>query len=159
LLEKCNFPSFWQTPWIPSINERFSIKDEWYFNIRFIGGIEGNEPHKEGKTKFTPILVGKPSNDVRDGPYVYPKGPYDHIMAANGRDEALLWVVTRPDGGRGFGFTGGHFHMNWGNDSFRKVILNTLNWVAKNKVPQNGIESEVSDYELRQNLDKKEPRK
>lgn len=137
----------------------FSIKDEWYFNIRFIGGVAGNQPHREGKMKFTPILVGKPSDDVRDGPYVYPKGPYDHIMAANGREEALLWVVERPDGGRGFGFTGGHFHMNWGNDSFRKIVLNTLNWVAKNQVPKNGIESRVSDYDLRQNLDKKKPRK
>lgn len=137
----------------------FSIKDEWYFNMRFIGGIAGTEPHREGKLKFTPILVGKPSDDVRDGPYVHPKGPYDHIVAASGRDEAMLWVVERPDGGRGFGFTGGHFHMNWGNESFRKIVLNTLNWVAKNQVPRRGIASKISDRDLRQNLDKKEAKK
>ncbi len=135
--------------------EPFSVKDEWYFNMRFIGGVEGNEPYKEGKLKFTPILVAKPSDDVRDGPYVYPKGPYDHIVASSGRDEALLWVVERPDGGRGFGFTGGHFHVNWGNDSFRKIVLNTLNWVAKNDVPKKGVDSEVNDRELHQNLDPK----
>lgn len=136
----------------------FTIKDEWYFNMRFVGGIEGNEPHRENALKFTPILVAKPSDSVRRGPYVHPKGPYDHIIASSGRDEAMLWVVERPDGGRGFGFTGGHFHVNWGNDSFRKIVLNTLNWVAKNSVPRNGIESEVSEYDLKQNLDKKEPR-
>jgi len=109
--------------------------------------------------EFMPILVAKPSDDVRNGPYVYPKGPYDHIIADSGREEAMLWVVERPDGGRGFGFTGGHFHMNWGNDSFRKIILNTLNWVSKNDVPVNGIESKVTEWELAQNLDPKGDKK
>lgn len=134
----------------------FSISDEWYFNMRFIGGIAGNEPHEENGLGFTPILVAKPSDDVRKGPYVYPKGPYDHIVASSGREEAMLWVVERPDGGRGFGFTGGHFHINWGNDSFRKIVLNALNWVAKNQVPKKGVASEVSDFDLKQNLDKKD---
>ena len=139
--------------------EPFSIKDEWYFNMRFIGGIEGNKPYQQDGVSFTPILVAKASDDVRDGPYVYPKGPYDHIIASSGRDEAMHWVVERPDGGRGFGFTGGHFHVNWGNDSFRKIVLNTLSWVAKVDVPNQGVMSEVSEYDLQQNLDKKELKK
>ncbi len=137
----------------------FSIKDEWYFNMRFVAGIAGNEAYKKGNFKFTPILVAKPSDDVRDGPYVYPKGPYDHIIADSGRDEAMLWVVERPDGGRGFGFTGGHFHLNWRDDDFRKIVLNTLNWVAKNDVPRGGVVSTVTEADLKKNLDKKEPRK
>ena len=154
-------PEFDSFPKHPVTNgvEPFSISDEWYFNMRFIGGIEGNEAHKEEGLSFTPILVAKASDDVRDGPYVYPKGPYDHIVADSGRDEAMHWVVERADGGRGFGFTGGHFHVNWGNESFRKIVLNTLNWVAKNDVPQGGIVSEVSEYDLQQNLDLKEPKK
>lgn len=136
----------------------FSISDEWYFNMRFIGGIAGNQSHQEGALEFTPILVAKPSDDVRDGPYVYPKGPYEHIIAASGREEAMLWVVERPDGGRGFGFTGGHFHLNWGNESFRKIVLNTLNWVAKNSIPAEGVVSKVSEHDLRQNLDPKDKR-
>jgi hypothetical protein len=134
----------------------FSISDEWYFNMRFLDGIAGNQPYQNRDLKFTPILVAQPSDDVRDGPYVYPKGPYDHIVASKDRAETMLWLVERSDGGRGFGFTGGHFHLNWGNESFRKVVLNTLNWVAKNDIPENGIESEVSEYELRQNLDLKD---
>jgi len=27
--------------------------------------------------------------------------------------ETVGWVIERKDGGRGFGFTGGHFHTNW----------------------------------------------
>ncbi len=137
----------------------FAITDEWYFNMRFKGGVEGNEPHRDGDFSFTPILVAKPSDDVRDGPYVHPKGPYDHIISASGRPEAMLWVVERPDGGRGFGFTGGHFHMNWGNDDYRKIVLNTLNWVAKAPVPSDGIASSVTEEALAQNLDDKPPRK
>lgn len=133
----------------------FEIKDEWYFNMRFIGGIAGNAPAKEGGMTFTPILIGKPSDDVRDGPYVYPKGPYDHIISSKGRTESMMWVVEREDGGRGFGFTGGHFHLNWGNESFRKVILNTLVWLTKMEVPTEGIVSQVTEDDLKQNLDKK----
>src|SRR6266540_155753 len=76
----------------------FSVKDEWYFNMRFRAERKG----------VTPILVAKPSDQVRDGPYVYPQGPYPHIQAAKGRDEIMMWAIERDDGGRGFGFTGGH---------------------------------------------------
>ena len=71
-----------------------------------------------------------------------------------------MWAVERPDGGRGFGFTGGHFHMNWQNDSFRKIILNALCWVAKVEIPKDGIESApVSNDEINLNLDDKRPKK
>ena len=92
---------------------------------------------------------------MRKGPYVYPRGPYDHIVKASGRVEAMMWAVERPDGGRGFGFTGGHFHDNWGNDDFRKTVLNALVWVAKADVPAGGVESKVTKEELDQNLDPK----
>jgi hypothetical protein len=133
----------------------FSIKDEWYFNMRFLGGIPGNKPAEIEGAKFTPILVAAPSEEVRGGPYVYPKGPYPHIQADKGRAEAMLWAVERPDGGRGFGFTGGHFHDNWANADFRKTVLNALVWVAKAEVPQGGVESTVIADDLNANLDPK----
>jgi hypothetical protein len=123
----------------------FSTQDEWYMNIRF-------RPDAAG---ITSILVAKPSDQVRKGPYVYPKGPYDHIVAASGRDETMMWCVERPDGGRGFGFTGGHRHRNWGNENQRKVVLNALVWLAKLDVPQGGIDSSVTEADLLQNLDPK----
>jgi hypothetical protein len=136
----------------------FQAKDEWYFNIRFSGDISGNEAAKVEGMTFTPILVATPSDTVRDGPYVHPRGPYEHIQKNKGRAEAMLWVVERPDGGRGFGFTGGHFHVNWGNDDFRKTVLNTLVWVSKAEVPESGVSSKVAELDLYQNLDtKKQP--
>jgi hypothetical protein len=127
----------------------FSIRDEWYFNMRF-------RPNMEG---VVPILIAKPSDQVRTSPYVYPRGPYPHIMEAKGRDEYMMWAVEREDGGRGFGFTGGHFHKNWGNDQFRKVVLNALLWISKVEVPAEGVQSNVTPEELQQNLDPKERRR
>jgi type 1 glutamine amidotransferase len=66
-----------------------------------------------------------------------------------------MWSVERANGGRGFGFTGGHFHDNWGNDNFRKIVLNALLWAAQVEVPVNGVDSTVSPDELEANLDPK----
>jgi len=133
----------------------FTAKDEWYFNMRFIGGGAGNKQEGVAGTKFTPILVAAPSEAVRNGPYVYPPGPYPHIQADKGRAECLLWAVERPDGGRGFGFTGGHFHDNWNNDDFRKTILNAMVWLANAEVPAGGVVSKVTAEDLNANLDPK----
>jgi hypothetical protein len=133
----------------------FQIKDEWYFNMRFLGGLEGNKADVVEGTRFVPILVAAPSDEVRAGPYVYPKGPYPHIQAAQGRAETMMWAVERPGGGRGFGFTGGHFHDNWGNDQFRKVVLSGLVWLAGAEVPERGVESDVTAKQLDENLDPK----
>lgn len=127
----------------------FTTKDEWYFNMRF----------REGKAGVKDILVAAPADGVRDGPYVYPKGPYTHIQAAKGRPETMMWTVERPDGGRGFGFTGGHFHLNWQNEDQRRLMLNALVWLAKLDVPAGGIDSvPVTDAEAHENLDEKPPR-
>jgi hypothetical protein len=123
----------------------FSIRDEWYFNMRFL----------EGMKRVTPILTAVPSDEVRKGPYVYPKGPYQHIVDASGRPEHMMWAIQREDGGRGFGFTGGHIHKNWGNDNFRKVVLNALLWISKVEIPPQGVSSKVTEEDLAQNLDPK----
>jgi hypothetical protein len=133
----------------------FQIKDEWYFNMRFVADIPGNKEETVQDMKFEPILVAVPSDSVRDGPYVYPKGPYPHIQANKGRAEAMMWAVERPDGGRGFGFTGGHFHDNWGNDQFRKTILNAFVWLAQGEVPPGGVESQIAPADLDAHLDPK----
>ena len=150
-------PTFNQFPVHPITRgvKPFTISDEWYMNMRFVKDIAGNEATDVDGLKFIPILVAAPSDEVRGGPYVYPKGPYDHIVANTGRAEAMMWTVERPDGGRGFGFTGGHFHDNWGNDEFRKVVLNAMLWIAKVEVPANGVESTVTQSQLDANLDPK----
>jgi hypothetical protein len=123
----------------------FAVRDEWYFNMRWRDDMKG----------IVPILSAKPSDAVRNGPYVYPPGPYKHIQEAKARAETMMWATERADGGRGVGFTGGHFHINWSDPNFRKVALNALLWISKVEVPKEGVGSAVSETEMKQNLDPK----
>lgn len=154
-------PSFAEFPKHPVTRgvKAFQVRDEWYFNMRFADGFSAEKASRKNGVTFTPILVARPGDTTRDGPYVSPKGPYPHIQASKGRPEAMMWVVERADGGRGMGFTGGHFHDNWGNDNFRKVVLNALVWLAKGEVPANGIASKVTKEDLDANLDPKPAKK
>lgn len=133
----------------------FAIKDEWYINMRFAGDQDGIKPGQMKDLQFSPILVASPSDEVRDGPYVYPKGPYEHIQAEKGEPEAVMWAVQHSSGRRGFGFTGGHYHDNWANDNFRKVVLNALVWVAGANVPETGVVSKLKPGDIDRNLDPK----
>jgi len=119
----------------------FAVNDEWYFHIRF-----RPEPRE-----VTPILIATPSDETRQNSY----GPYPHIVAARGQGEVLMWAIDRPDGGRGFGFTGGHFHRNWGDENFRKIVLNAVLWIAKVEVPPGGVSCPLTAEELKENLDSK----
>jgi hypothetical protein len=123
--------------------EPFSTNDEWYFSIRFRPDMAG----------VTPLLVATPSDDTRDGPYVWPEGPYEHIQEAKGQSEVLSWVAERNDGGRGFGYTGGHFHENWGNENNLTYVLNALVWLSGLDVPADGVQCRVTESDLQQNLD------
>jgi hypothetical protein len=129
----------------------FATHDEWYFNMRWT-------ENAAAKAKITPLLVAKPSDEVRKGPYVSPRGPYDHIIAAGGRDETMMWAYERPNGGRSFGFTGGHTHTNWGDPNQRKIMLNALLWIAKVDVPKNGVDDKIGEADLTTNLDDKRKR-
>ncbi|MFY9341309.1 MAG: ThuA domain-containing protein [Planctomycetota bacterium] len=96
--------------------EPFETKDEFYYNIRF----------RERDPRLVPILtvpIGK-------------KGE---------KAETVAWAVERKDGGRGFGFTGGHFFDNWRSGPIRRMALNAILWTAKTDVPAVGVESEFPD--------------
>lgn len=147
---QAEFESFPEHPIARGVKP-FALLDEWYFNIRFDDALSA-----EGEAAITPILVARPSDEVRNAPGGDSRTPYEHILADSGRAETLLWAVERPDAGRSFGFTGAHYHDNWGNDEFRKLILNALLWVSKVDVPLDGVESDLDRSDLEANLDEKE---
>ena len=124
----------------------FSITDEWYFHMRFRDDMKG----------VLPILSAVPPESTMSRP----NGPHEGNPAVReavkrGESQTVAWACERPDGGRGFGFTGGHYHHNWGNDDVRKLVLNAILWTAKVRVPATGVESTVTDAQLKQNLDRK----
>jgi hypothetical protein len=126
----------------------FSNRDEWYFNMRW-------STDQAVVARVTPLLVATPGDDVRRGPYVSPPGPYPHIVASSGRAETMMWAYARPNGGRSFGFTGGHTHRNWGDEGQRRILLNALVWIAGLDVPAGGVRDTITDADLSQNLDPK----
>ncbi|MDQ3814997.1 MAG: ThuA domain-containing protein [Armatimonadota bacterium] len=124
----------------------FSTNDEWYFHMRFKDGMQG----------VTPILSAIPPESTmsrKDGPHE--GNPTVRAEVAAKSPQHVAWAVERPDGGRGFGFTGGHFHKGWGNDDQRKLVLNAILWTAKAAVPPNGVESKITPEDLAANLDPK----
>jgi type 1 glutamine amidotransferase len=125
----------------------FSLHDEWYFHMRFQDDMEG----------VTPILTAVPPDETRTGP----DGPYSGnptVRARKGLPEHTAWAYQRPDGGRGFGFTGGHLHWNWANDNIRTIVLNAIVWVAGIEVPQHGAPSKTPTLvELEANQDYPQP--
>ena len=66
-----------------------------------------------------------------------------------------MWVHERDNGGRGFGFTGGHTHKNWSDPNQRRVLLNAVLWIAHLEVPAGGVDSNPSPADLVANQDKK----
>ena len=124
----------------------FTTRDEWYFHLRFRPNLDG----------ITPILTAIPPASTMTRPDGDHSGnPAVRAAVARGDAQIMMWVRERPDGGRGFGFTGGHYQTGWKNDDQRKLMLNTLLWVARVPVPERGVMSEVSDADLTANLDHK----
>ncbi len=115
----------------------FSINDEWYYHMKFVDGMKG----------VTPILaVVPPLKTIQgEGKKTSSHGGNPDVWAdvSAGKPQAVAWAYERPDGGRGFGFTGLHKHSNLADDSMRILLTNAVAWVAKMPVPENGIQTKT----------------
>jgi hypothetical protein len=158
------FEPFWSVNpfWTPEFKEipkhettrgvkPFTINDEWYYHMRFVSGMKG----------ITPILYA--SAPVKTVTARWKEGQKPDSHAGNpdvlkevreGKAQVMAWAYERPDGGRGFGFTGLHKHENLGNDNVRTLLLNAVAWVAKLPVPPGGVPSaHLSRSDLEQLID------
>lgn len=143
---KASFNKFPQHPVTQGVAP-FSTQDEWYFHMRFRG---------DDKGKLTHILSAVPPVDTikrPDGPHSGNPTVREEVKA--GKEQTVAWAFERPDGGRGFGFTGGHFHAGWANDNQRKLVHNAIFWTAKANVPTNGVDSKVSEEDMEANVRQK----
>jgi type 1 glutamine amidotransferase len=124
----------------------FATTDEWYFHMRF----------RDGMKAVTPILTAiAPESTMSRPDGAHSGNPAVREDVKNKVPQHTAWAVQRDDGGRGFGFTGGHFHNSWANDDQRKLVLNAILWTAKGDVPAEGVKSSVSEADLKVNLDPK----
>ncbi|MFZ9936556.1 MAG: ThuA domain-containing protein [Luteolibacter sp.] len=129
----------------------FQIRDEWYYHMRFREGMEG----------VTPILSDLPPEQTLkrgDGPHSNNPHVREAVLERK-EPQHVMWVFERPaslGGGRGFGFTGGHFHRNWKHDDHRGVVLNAIAWIANLDIPETGVPTQTpTDEQMAANLDEK----
>ncbi|HYW79440.1 MAG TPA: ThuA domain-containing protein, partial [Thermoguttaceae bacterium] len=121
----------------------FWMSDEWYYHMRFVDDMEG----------VTPILTATPPDSTRERP----DGAHSNnptVRSRKGMPEHVAWVRVRPNGGRGFGFTGLHWHWSWADDDFRTIVLNGIAWTAGVEIPADGVPSTAPTLEeLKANQD------
>lgn len=124
----------------------FKIHDEWYYHMQFRDGMKG----------VTPILSAiAPATTLGRSDGTHSGNPAVREAVAKGEPQTVMWATQRPDGGRGFGFTGGHYHKNWNDENFRKIVLNAILWSAKIDPPADGVDCSLSEEDLKRNLDPK----
>ena len=128
----------------------FTTNDEWYFHMRF----------RKNMTGVSPILSAVPPESTMGRPNGEHSGnEVVRAEVAAKKPQHVAWAVERADGGRGFGFTGGHYHAGWANADQRKLVLNAILWSAKVAVPAAGVETTLTAEELSANQDVKGPKK
>ena len=119
--------------------DSLSVRDEWYYHMRFVDGMGG----------VTPILSALPPRETlsrKDGPHSGNPAVREDVLEKQ-QPQHLAWTYDRPDGGRSFGFTGGHVHANWGDDAFRTLMLNAIVWTTGLDVPTLGVPSATPSAE------------
>jgi len=113
----------------------FELYDEWYYNLVFAT----DRP-------LTVLLSAVPPESTR----------FTADAAAHpGRVETMAWTYERADGGRSFGYTGLHFHKNWGTESVRRLVVNAILWTAQLDIPLGGAPVTLDPAWLLENLDPK----
>ena len=117
----------------------FAVRDEWYYHMRFV-------PDNKDVVSILEKLPPDSSLTRPDGPHENNASVRKAVLE-NQEPQTVAWAFTRPDGGRGFGFTGAHVHRNWLDDNYRKLVLNAIVWAAKINVPQQGITSKTPTEE------------
>ena len=163
-----------QLPKHPTTNgvKPFSTHDEWYYHMRFREKMEGVTPILTDLPPLSTLVVTDKEGNIvmeeKDGKKVpklsrpenaHNNNPYARKAILEDKEpQHMAWATQRPDGGRGFGCSGGHDHWNWGNPQFRKLILNAIVWTAGADVPADGVPAgKVTVDDLLQNHDEPIP--
>jgi type 1 glutamine amidotransferase len=129
----------------------FANNDEWYFHMRF-----------KDSDKLVPILAAvAPPETMRRKDGAHSGNPAVRKSVAAGEKQTVAWAYERPDGGRSFGFSGGHYHWNWGHDDVRRLVTNAIRWTAGDAIPAEGSTDgkQLGVDELLENQDYEPPKK
>jgi putative membrane-bound dehydrogenase-like protein len=111
----------------------------------------------EGMQGVTPILSALPPEATLSRPDGAHSGnPHVRKAVAQGEVQHMAWAYDRPGGGRSFGFTGGHYHWNWGRPEIRRLVANAILW-SVNASPSESDIGTIGVTELSQGQDEPIP--
>lgn len=139
----------------------FEMHDEWYYHMRF-------REATSAIGTITPILSAHPPENtmkrLKPGVESHPHHGNPNVAEAvlkRKESQHVAWAYQRGEDynyGRGFGFTGAHFHENWASLDARRLVLNAIAWIAKVDVPSGGVSTgEVTFDDLLKNQDFPKP--
>lgn len=106
----------------------FELVDECYFFMRWAD---------ESRSGVVDILSARPEPGFKARSMT----PKSSESLQRNDPQTIAWAFNRPEGGRAFSYTGGHFHWDWANDQARKMILNAIAWAGGEEVPDGGWNS------------------
>jgi hypothetical protein len=110
----------------------FHLRDEWYFHLRF--------PSPE---RIRPVLLAHPPLAVLGKDGLRSGNATVRRALEMGEAQILAWCYEDPEARRGFACTGGHYHSNWMQDDFRKLVVNGILWAAGQAIEPGGAQTTV----------------
>ena len=132
--------------------------------LRLFGGCHGGPDRKYQVVEIDvtvardhPLTVGLRDFRIHDEFYyrlkfVRAERGVQPVLTAkiDGQVETVAWSWERPDGGRSFGFSGGHFHENWRRAEYRRLVAQAILWSIKLPIPDQDFPAALaeSDFEL-----------
>jgi type 1 glutamine amidotransferase len=60
----------------------------------------------------------------------------------------VSWAWERPDGGRSFGFSGLHFHKNWSEPFYQRLMAQAVLWTVERTPPESNFPVKLSESDL-----------
>ena len=126
--------------------------------VKLLGAIHGGKDRKYEflKTKFRPVANTHPIQNglqpmtVEDEFYYQLKtvkspNPVVPLMESliDGEWYMTSWAWQRPNGGRSFGFSGLHYHVNWNEENYRRLVFQGILWTLKDEIPQSGLTVDI----------------
>jgi type 1 glutamine amidotransferase len=132
--------------------------------VKLFGGCHGG-PDRKYRVVEEAIQIADPKHPATTGvaglrlqeewyyrlKFVKPEGSVRPLVQVtiDGQPETVSWAWERPDGGRSFGFSGLHFHGNWQQPAYRRLIGQAVLWTLKLPIPKDGLPVDIAADELK----------
>lgn len=82
--------------------------------------------------------------------FAQPEGTITPLLRVpiDGESHTVAWAWERTDKGRSFGFSGLHFHRNWQETAYRRMVTQGILWTLKLPIPEAGVNVDIAECDL-----------